>query len=499
MTIAKLFARIGVDADTKKVKDFSKGLKTVLIGLTAATTFAIGFSVALKKISDEAFKAAVELKQFTFETGASAEELQKWQAIAEQTNQSASSVAASVKAIALNQEKIKLGQGNISGYQLLGIDPYQDPFEILTQLRTKLEGLDQGMKKHVLSMIGVSSDLLQVLELSNDQFDIMGKQAFIIPKGQIEIMNKAQSSVAVLTQGLKWLKAQIAVELSPNIVKLNKEIAKWIRNNKEGVIKTVKIIFMWVHKFVTSIINASKMIDIIVRKSIGWKNAMYGLIAVIALLNASLLLSPIGLVIAGIILLVAVLDDLYIYSTGKGKSMFGLLMEKFPELEEKLFNFLNIIKDVRELMGFLFKGDTKGIEKMIQKMGLLGKVIILVFEYMKTMFKFMSLQLKLLFMPLQALIDLIVIAAQMWNKELGTLEGLKAMKDVFVKRGKETVQDIVGFGKAAKESYSNVTNAFSIKVDVKTGSGDPTLIADEINKTMQQAIETASDQIARNE
>ena len=355
MTVADLFARIGIKADDAQAKRFHLTLKTVKIGMIAATAAAAGVSLAIRKITADAMAGAVAFKQFETETGASAQELQKWQSVAEQTNQTAESVTAAIKAIVANQNKIKLGQGNISGFQLLGIDPRQDPFKILEELRVKTKGLSDGMKKNILAQMGVGVGLLQTLELTREQFDAMASRAFIISPGAIETLNKTKSSIDLAARAIKYIKAQIAVGLSPQIELLTKKFTNFIKVHEKGIIKGFQIAFTFVQKFTGAIMNAGRAINNVVTNTIGWKKAIMGLIGVFALLNLTLLASPIGLIIAGIVLLIAVLDDLYIYSKG-GKSLFGLMMEgiKNSKIMEWFEEFIGKIIEMYETLKNVF-------------------------------------------------------------------------------------------------------------------------------------------------
>ena len=375
MTIAKLFARIGLKADTGQAKQLNDVLGNIKVGMVAGIAAAAKLTAEFKALTQEALNGAAALQQFKSETGASAEELQKWQSIALQTNNSAESVTASIKAIAANQAKIKLGQGDISGYQLLGIDPNQDPFDVLEQLRVQTQGLSAAMKKNILSQMGVSSELIQVLELSNAEFEEMASRAFIIPQSAINSMSEARASAELTRSAFSYLKSMITAELAPGMIKLNKAIVKWVQENKEGVIKTVKTIVHWISQFGTAVFNAGRMIYNLVDNTIGWENAIKGLIAVFAILNAQLLLSPIGLITAGIILLVAILDDLYVYSQGKGGSLFGLLMEKFPELEGTILGIVDRFQEFIELMQAFFQGDEDKMGEILEGWGKFGELV----------------------------------------------------------------------------------------------------------------------------
>lgn len=351
MTVAELFARIGIKADDSQVKRFMGSMKVAKIGMIALSAAAAGTALAIKKITTEAMASAVALKQFEVETGASAQELQKWQSVAEQTNQSAESVSNAIKSIVANQEKIKLGQGNISGFQLLGIDPRQDPFKILEDLRVKTKGLSDGMKKNILQQMGVGVGLLQTLELTREQFDAMSAKAFIISPQAIETLNKTKASVDLASRGIKYMKAQIAVGLSPQIEKLTKSFIKFMKVNEKGIIEGFKKGFTFVEKFTTAIMRAGSMINTIVTNTIGWEGAILALAGAFVILNATLIASPLGMITAGIIALMLVLEDLYVFSKG-GDSVFGLLTEGLKGVNEAVKKNIEIGVEAQAAAGF---------------------------------------------------------------------------------------------------------------------------------------------------
>ncbi len=375
MKIVDLFARIGLQADEGKAQSFDRTLGSVKLSMIAVATAAVGVTRSIRSITDEAFNAAAGFKQFESETGASIEGLQRWQSVAQATNNSAQAVLASVKAIAENQAAIRLGQGNISGYQLLGIDPRQDPFEILEQLREKTQGLSQSMKQNVLSQIGVSAELIQVLQLTNEEFERMAKSAFVLSPESIKSLDDARASGQELRMGFRWLKQMIAAELSPSIQDLNRQILEWIRNNKDGIVRTLKDVFVWVRQFVEMVGRGVRMLDQIITNTIGWEKALFALVGVIALMNASLLLSPLGVFIAGIVLLLAVLEDLYVYGEG-GKSLFGYIMENFPEFANILDPIIGAFNSLKEAIALIFAGDKEGFRNLIDEWGAFGDIIL---------------------------------------------------------------------------------------------------------------------------
>lgn len=318
----ELFARIGLKADTTQGNQFLKTVKGIKSELESVVFGALSVAAAIKAVNS-AMAQSREFKKFTADTGESAEELQKWANVAETVSGAGDSVASSIRAIVANQEKIKLGQGNISGYQLLGIDPRSNPFQVLEQLRTKLQNVSPGMRRNIAAQFGVSSDLVQTLELSNAEFDKMASRAWIIPQSNIDGLNRAVSSLSEVKNAFKFMQAELATKLAPIIEKATRYVINFAQMIERGVL----------------------MLDKIIRATIGWKAAVIAIVGALAVLNSAFLLSPMGLFTAGIILLLAILDDLYVYSTKSGRSVFGLLVEGLKGFGEKIREFFQPVVD----------------------------------------------------------------------------------------------------------------------------------------------------------
>ncbi len=351
INILELFARIGLKADQGPADAFLKTVKGIQGELVGAIAGTLSLAAAVKAMNG-AMAQALEFKKFSAETGASAQELQKWANVADQVSGSGDAVAASIRAITSNQEAIKLGKGNISGYQLLGIDPRSDPFAVLEKLRGKLQGLSPAMRRNVASQFGISPDLVMTLELTNDEFDKMAARAWIIPQSSINGLNKARAALSEVKNAFNFIQAELATKFAPVIEKVTK----------------------WVINFALMVERAVLMLDKIIRGTIGWKAALAVLVGVLAILNASFLLSPIGLFTIAILALMAILEDLYVFSTG-GDSLFGLLVDEFPALGKAFDWVVKLVENIKELFSLIGKGDWKGLDELTDKWGILGDII----------------------------------------------------------------------------------------------------------------------------
>lgn len=378
MTVAQLFARIGLKADTDKAEQFRKSVKGIVTELKVAAVGSIAFGAAVVTAMKGALDSAAAFRQFQAETGASTVELQKWQAIASGTNVSTQAIADSVKELAQNREKIKLGTGNMSGFAFLGINPMDDPFSILDQLRTKTQGLPQAMKANLLAQMGVSSQFLQILGLTNGEFERMRSNAFVIPPAALEALNRTQGTLNTLGNAVKWFQAIMAERLAPVIDRVVKSITEWIKLNKDGLIAGIVNGTRLLVKLSEAGVNVFTWIGRIIGATIGWKNALNVFLIALAYFNRALLLSPIGLIVAGILLLVAVLDDLHAafgVDGDKRESFFGSIFKKFPEVQKAFEGVFGFLKDFGAVIKGLFGGDQTAFDNVLKKWGIWGTVI----------------------------------------------------------------------------------------------------------------------------
>ncbi len=171
MTIEEFFVTIGFKADTLKVKEFVGALANLPLEAAAGIAALAGLEFELVKIANEAMNAAVGFQMFGSQTGLSWKELEKWQIVAQQANVSAEAVASSVTALQRQMAEIKLGRGNIAPFQILGIDPRQDAFSVLRQLRERLKGVEPAMATNLIQQMGIDPSMIQLLRLTNNEFD----------------------------------------------------------------------------------------------------------------------------------------------------------------------------------------------------------------------------------------------------------------------------------------------------------------------------------------
>lgn len=180
--IGEFFISLTVDAASGA---FTVGNLVEKFGaLEVATVAEIGLlwelGVMLARVTDEGMKASLGFEQFTMHTGLSAQELQKWQIVAQQSHASAEDVTGSVENLTKHLANLAIGipDSSLSSLQLLGISAFgaggklKSAFDILGEVRQRLGVVtaDAGQQERILSGLGVSPNLRETLLLSSQRF-----------------------------------------------------------------------------------------------------------------------------------------------------------------------------------------------------------------------------------------------------------------------------------------------------------------------------------------
>lgn len=288
MNIGQLFVTLGVKGQgLGTLKDVASKIASLPADAAAAVAGMAGISLELGKMAQEAMHTAVAFQMFTNQTGLSWQQLQKWQIVAEQANVSTESVATSISGLERNLAEIRLGRGNIAPFQMLGIDPRQNAFGVLEQLRKRIQGLNPATATNMITQMGLSPDMMNVLKLSDQQFAAFANHVHGLNERQEQDFLKAKLSIVQLGQSFRYAMFGILSDFTEAI-----------------------------------------------EKGKQFKDVLMALGAVAAVV--AIYFFPITSAMAALLL---VLDDLAVYFTG-GKSLTGLGVEGFKKFSKELSDFI---------------------------------------------------------------------------------------------------------------------------------------------------------------
>jgi hypothetical protein len=463
-------------------------MRSNFIAINAA---AIGAFYSVKKFAEGTVNTTAELESLHAQTGLSIESLQKFGRMAEMSDLTMNSKEAIASLVNLEKtrQKVLYGMESNNAFNMLGVDPSQNVFQILNRIKTQMKNLPQSIQGDLLSQMGLDPRLVSVLHNVNSEFNQFSQNDFLNGKQRADVMALGYS-FRNLTFVLKNLKDKAVAEIAPQLKQLTNDFFKWIVANKTKIVDTMKGIAMWFAEFAKAIGNAAGLLGNFIEKITGSTNGM----KVLAMAGVLLTLSfkPILAMLAGVILL---LDDIAVWKSG-GDSLFGGLydaLSKIPNLEKILGG--------GALLMFLGKltGSLGGVVGSLEKIGKGSKLIrgLSAFgllaagealdgiadkkedgfgkDAMKTgSAGLMGAGIGSLFGPYGALIGGImgVLAKEIqeWNK-LGVFNDIKTNTADLFSNGV--------FGGGNSSTNNNVTNNVNINVN---GAKDPEAVADEVIK-----------------
>lgn len=286
MKIGEFFVQLGVNADSRKLKDFIGDMGQLQVGALANIASVAALTAELVKLGTEAINASVGFQLFQNTTGLSWKELQRWQIVAQQANVSAETVASSVTALQRQIAEVKLGRGNIAPFQLLGVAP-TDAFDVLNKLRDRIRGLDAATATNIITQMGLSPEMINVLKLSDQEFLKLSKTVRGLTTDQEQQFLRTKQALVQLGMAFKYTGFDI-----------------------------VSHFLSAIEKFMTYMNRSPEAVKLMI--------GSLGLLAVA--------LFPVQ---AAIVALLLVLDDLAVYFTG-GKSITGEAVEGFKKLGSEL-------------------------------------------------------------------------------------------------------------------------------------------------------------------
>ncbi|HHR5880843.1 TPA: hypothetical protein ACS7XF_000757 [Providencia alcalifaciens] len=167
----------------------------------------------------------------------------------------------------------------------------------------------------------IDSSLAGAKDLANEKGAL-----FKISQQELKQADEYQEAMKKTGLSIDSIKTKIALNLVPQLTRVTKGFNDWLGSNKELISEGLTQVIKWGAKGIQMVVNSIKAIAMLIDKTVGWKVALGVLVAVLAVLKRSMLMAfitnPITWVIAGIVGLMLLLDDLMVYLEG-GDSLFG--------------------------------------------------------------------------------------------------------------------------------------------------------------------------------
>jgi len=215
MKIGEFFVELGFMSgeDGKKLNDFVRGIGELDLASIAAVLEVGALYEILRKMTVQAVEAGQAVRNFGIQTGLSTDKMQQWTQFAEQMGASGDDVVSALKAIQMQQARIRTGMGgNAAPFAALGVSVTDEPFKVLDALREKYKNLRPDLQRLINSEFGLSDSMLNVLKASDAQRAALDKNRFL-NKDQLEALNDLNRQYIILRQAIYNLSNAIAASV----------------------------------------------------------------------------------------------------------------------------------------------------------------------------------------------------------------------------------------------------------------------------------------------
>lgn len=158
-------------------------------------------------------------------------------------------------------------------------------------------------------------------ELSQANSDL-----FTITKEQVEMSKKYEEGMGKLGKIIESVKVKVAFGFLPTMMEMVNTFNEFLDANKDLIANGILKLLDAISKISQVINNTVRFIVKVIESTIGWKGALVGLVAILAVVKRAMILAfvtnPITWIIAAIAGLMLLIDDFMTYLDG-GESQFG--------------------------------------------------------------------------------------------------------------------------------------------------------------------------------
>lgn len=225
MQVGELFIALGFDVDDAKLKSFNDGIKSSMTDLLKLSGIAAGAVFSVNKFIESSLHNSAALRQFTAETGESAEALKKWQVAAQLANpeMGIDEVTAAFKRMnaAISEAQYSGAKGGV--FAQLNIENVQQKSsaEILDELRRNFQmnvgrwGLPKTLD--FMEQLGVPKSMARTFQMSDEDIDRMTRGLTVTQEQNEAITDLADSLRRV---SLEWqhFKDVVTAEYSDELI-----------------------------------------------------------------------------------------------------------------------------------------------------------------------------------------------------------------------------------------------------------------------------------------
>lgn len=523
-TATELVTKFVFQGSTQPLTNFNNSLTdTISIAKTSALALA-GAGAGMFAFVSSQIDAIDVLADLSNETGVAIENIQKLGYVAQLSGSSAEAIQGTISALTT-----KIGLASRGGenevkklskeFNQLGIS-VKDSQGGLKTADTLLFDIQESFSKMDLSVqeksafltrLGIDKSAIQMLSLTTEEMTKLTKEAEtfgIVTQAQAEQAQSVNDNLDRMKMATSSVSKQIAISFAPQMLSITDGFMKFLGANQKlisnGLSKVFEIIGSVIGAIVNTITTIFKVIDVM----FGWENVLTVLSVAWLILNRAMLMNPIALIVAGIVAVILIIDDLVTAFEGGQSAIRDFFLEWFgwdilPSLKAFVAGFMesaswikDSLADIRNYAGQVWDSIVVGITKAFS---ILPSVFKTVWEGIVGFFKFDWL-VSGIYSLVNNMLKLFQPVVDLYNKVSSSIGGATITMPVLKQDVKATTVPQTTLTNPTNtkpnQSITNGGNSLKqdIKIDIKTN--DAKTVAPAIGKELNKYMADSKTQFA---
>ena len=321
--VNELVSKFSFIGDLKPQQTFNENLNKS-IGLMGAMVGAIGaLGVGLFAFTSSTLDPIDQLNDFSNEIGVNIEAIQELGFAAQMNGSSMEAMQSSLSGISksIGDASRDLGRGK-QAYEDLGISlkdgngNLKTADVMFTELGEKMQKLNytQEQMKSIAGNLGIDSSLLQLLKTSGkeiDDFRLKARALGIVTGEDAEKAGDFNDALDTLKYAMGAISNFVAIGLAPAFTDIISKMVDWLSASRDLITNGLQYMSRVIVSLSEAVVRLSPIIVAIGLAFLAWKIQAIGLRAVLATI-----FSPITLIIAAVVAVALVIDDLIVAFQG---------------------------------------------------------------------------------------------------------------------------------------------------------------------------------------
>lgn len=335
--IKEFLVALGFEIDEAGYQKFNRSLASASL---RAAAFGAGIQAAAAGAYALLYKIAQgqsQMLSLSEATGVAVGRMEELGYVAEQTGSSQEALTSSLVGLQQAMAGATIGQGGLAAFQRLGIrikdanGKLRDTSDVLFEVGQRLQGMDQGRQLMFLNQLGIDRSLVKMLTTDvsgltaayQEMYAAAGTDAQKAAEASRAFVNEVGSIKTVLWMLAKSVGFAVIGKMQADLVRLRKSIIENFRKITQVIQIVVAVLMRVAGAFGALTMRLMQWIGGIVewfgKLDTGTQNlilAALGFAAAWRFLNLSFLATPLGMLIAGLAAIVALVDDFQTYMEG---------------------------------------------------------------------------------------------------------------------------------------------------------------------------------------